>query len=173
MAAQEPDLFSKVLCVDGVPFISAMDNSSISRQKIKNNPGYNAGIAAGNLNNMAEKEIRDNQLNSMLVTVNDTAHAKLLTHWAEASDRKTQRYTLSEMSSTDLRNEIAQITVPVLVLASTYGTKETSQKIFNDQYRLLPHKRILIAPTKHFIMYDDPLWFREQVKNFLTNGLAD
>jgi len=77
------------------------------------------------------------------------------------------------MSTTDLRNEIAQITVPVLVLGSTYGTKEISQKIFNDQYRLLRQKRILIAPTKHFIMYDDPLWFREQVKNFLTNSLAD
>jgi len=173
MAGQEPALFSKILCVDGVPFMSAINDPSISAEKIKNNPGYGAAIATGNFNNMAQIKIPDNQLKTMLSMVKDTAHARLLTRWAAESDRKTQGYTFLEMSTTDLRNEIAQITVPVLVLGSTYGTKEISQKIFNDQYRLLRQKRILIAPTKHFIMYDDPLWFREQVKNFLTNSLAD
>ncbi len=109
----------------------------------------------------------------MLAMVSDSAHARLIAQWSAASDRKTLGYTFVEMSTTDLRKDIAKINIPVLVLGSTYGTKEMSQKILSEQYNLLPNKKIIIAATKHFIMYDDPLWFREQVKNFLTNGLAD
>ena len=173
VASEEPSLFSKIICVDGVPFISAMSNPSITSEEIKKNPAYNAEAVANNFKNMPEKEFEDNQFKAMLTMVSDTAHARLIAQWGAASDRKTLGYTFVEMSTTDLRNEIAKINIPVLVLGSTYGTKEMSQKILNEQYSLLPNKKIFIAPTKHFIMYDDPLWFREQVKNFLINGLAD
>ncbi|MEP6926577.1 MAG: alpha/beta hydrolase [Ginsengibacter sp.] len=172
-ASEEPSLFSKIICVDGVPFISAISNPSITSEGIKKNPVYNAEGAANNFKNMSAKQFEDNQYKAMLSMVSDTAHARLIAQWAVASDRKTLGYTFVEMSTTDLRKEIAKINIPVLVLGSTYGTKEMSQKILSEQYKLLSNKKILIASTKHFIMYDDPLWFREQVKNFLINGLAD
>lgn len=172
-ASEEPSLFSKIICVDGVPFISAISNPSITSEGIKKNPVYNAEGAANNFKNMSAKQFEDNQYKAMLSMVSDTAHARLIAQWAVASDRKTLGYTFVEMSTTDLRKEIAKINIPVLVLGSTYGTKEMSQKILSEQYKLLSNRKILIASTKHFIMYDDPLWFREQVKNFLINGLAD
>ncbi|MEP6948148.1 MAG: alpha/beta hydrolase [Ginsengibacter sp.] len=173
VASEEPSLFSKIICVDGVPFFAAMSNPSITSEEIKKNPAYNAEAAAANFKNMPEKEFKDNQFKQMLTMVSDTARARLIAQWGAASDRKTLGYTFVEMYTTDLRNDIAKINIPVLVLGSTYGTKEISQKILGEQYSLLPDKRIFIAPTKHFIMYDDPIWFREQVKNFLINGLAD
>ena len=173
IASEEPSLFSKILCVDGVPFISAMLNPSITSEQIKNNPAYNAEAVADKFKSMPDKEFEDNQFKAMLNMVSDSAHARLITKWAVASDRKTLGYTYVEMSTTDLRKDIAKITIPVLILGSTYGTKETSQKILNEQYSSLRNKTIIIAPTKHFIMYDDPVWFREQVKNFLANGLAN
>jgi N-formylmaleamate deformylase len=172
-ASEEPSLFSKILCVDGVPFIPAMNNPSITAGEIKNAAAYNPETAAARFKNVQEKEFEANQFKTALTLVSDSAHARLIAQWAAASDRKTLGYTFVEMSATDLRNEIAKITIPVLVLGSTFGTKEKSQKIFSEQFSLLPNKKIIIAPTKHFIMYDDPLWFREQVKNFLINGLAD
>jgi len=173
VASEEPSLFSKILCVDGVPFISAMSNPSITSEEIKKNPAYNAESEANHFKNLAEKQFQDNQFKAMLAIISDSAHAGLITQWSAASDRKTLGYTFVEMSTTDLRNEIAKINIPVLVLGSTYGTTQTSQKVFTAQYALLHDKKIIIAPGKHFIMYDDPLWFREQVKNFLINGLAD
>lgn len=59
------------------------------------------------------------------------------------------------------------------VLGSAYESKEASLKILKQQFSLLANKTIIVAPTKYFIMYDDPLWFREQVKNFLINGLKN
>jgi N-formylmaleamate deformylase len=162
VASEEPALFSKIICVDGVPFISAMSNRSI-----------NAEDRSTTSKNIPEKEFNNNQFKTNFTMVSDSVHARLIAQWAAASDRKTLAYTFVEMTTTDLRNEIAKINIPVLVLGSTYGTKEASQKILNEQYTLLPNKKIILAPAKHFIMYDDPLWFREQVKNFLINGLAD
>jgi len=161
-ASEEPSLFSKIICVDGVPFISAISNRSMSGE-----------VAATWFKNIPQKESGGNQFKPMLTLVGDKAHASLLARWNAASDRKTLGYTIVEMNTTDLRNDLARINIPVLVLGSTHGTKEMSQKILSEQYTLLPNKKIFIAPTKHFIMYDDPLWFREQVKNFLRNGLAD
>ncbi|MDQ6901769.1 MAG: hypothetical protein M3139_02010 [Bacteroidota bacterium] len=98
---------------------------------------------------------------------------RLITSWALESDRKTLGYTYVEMATTDLRQDISKINIPVLILGRTYGTKAASLKIFNDQYKALPNKAIIIAPTKDFITYDDPLWFRVQVKNFLTNDIKN
>jgi N-formylmaleamate deformylase len=172
MASEEPSLFSKILCVDGVPFISAMDNPATTAEQIKKLPAYNAETMATNFKAIPEKEFELMQFMGMLMQ-SDSTHAKLVTEWAKASDRKTLGYTLVEMSTTDLRKDIAKIKIPVLILGSTYGTKEASSKILNQQFSLLTNKTIIIAPTKHFIMYDDPLWFREQVKNFLINGLKN
>ena len=61
VASEEPSLFSKILCVDGVPFISAMSNPSITAEEIKKNPAYNAEAMAANFKNMPEKEFEDNQ----------------------------------------------------------------------------------------------------------------
>ena len=166
VASEEPSLFSKILCVDGVPFISSMSNPSITSEEIKKDSAYNAEAVANNFKNIPEKEFEGNQFKAMLNMVSDSAHARLIAKWSAASDRKTLGYTYVEMATTDLRKEIAKINIPVLVLGSTYGTKEMSQKILSEQYSLLPNKTIIIAPTKHFIMYDDPIWFREQVKNF-------
>jgi pimeloyl-ACP methyl ester carboxylesterase len=173
VASEEPSLFSKILCVDGVPFISSMLSPSTTAEEIKNDPSYNAEVIAKNFINMPAKEFREKQFKSMPNMVSDSTHATLITRWSEESDRRTLGYTYVEMSTTDLRNEISKINIPVLVLGSTYGTKEISQKMLGDEYSQLKNKLVVIAPTKHFIMYDDPIWFREELKNFLRNGLAN
>ncbi len=173
VASENPSLFSKVLCVDGVPFVSSMTNAATTSEEVANDPSYNANNIAIKFVNTPDKEFADKQFKSALTMVSDSTHARLITKWSEASDRKTLAYTYVEMSTTDLRNDLSKINIPVLVLGSTYGTKQISQKMLGDEYNQLKDKLIVIAPTKHFIMYDDPIWFREEVKNFLRNGLAD
>ena len=173
MASEEPSMFSKILCVDGVPFISTMMNPSATADQIKNNPGYNPEVMLNNYQKLSAGDFENTQFKAMQNMVSDTAHARLIAKWSAASDRKTLAYTYFEMATTDLRKNIASIHVPVLIIGSTYGTKEISQKLLNDQYSQLSNKSIVIAPTKHFIMYDDPSWFNSQLKNFLVNGLSN
>jgi len=165
IASEEPSLFSKILCVDGVPFLASMSNPSITAEEIKTMTNY--------FKQMPDKEFEESQFKTMLNMVSDSTNARLITKWSAASDRKTLVYTWTELNTIDLRNEIAKINIPVLILGSTYGTKEASQKMLNEQFSQLRNKTIIIVPTKHFIMYDDPIWFVEEVKNFLRNGLAN
>ncbi|MEO8764600.1 MAG: alpha/beta hydrolase [Ginsengibacter sp.] len=171
MASEEPSLFSKILCVDGVPFISAMMNPSITADQVKKNPAYNVG--ATNFKNIHQKEFADNQLKSLRTLLSDTTQTRLISQWTAAGDRKTLGFTFAEMASTDLRKAIATINIPVLILISSIGAREQSKKTLDQQYALLPDKRIIFPAGKHLGKYNNSLWFREQLKNFLVNGLAD
>ena len=168
-ASEQPSLFSKILCVDGVPYISPTTSSIDIREA----PAYNAETIAYNFANMPAKEFEANQFKAMRNMVKDAAHARLITNWTVASDRKTLSSVYAELSAIDLRNAISKINIPVLILGSNFRTTELSKKLLDDEYGNLTNKLILIAPTKHFIMYDAPVWFREEVKNFLRNGLAN
>lgn len=171
-ASEDPSLFSKIICVDGVPHISTTYPAA-SLVDIKKEPAYNAEAYAYNFINMPQKEFEANEFKAMLNMVKDSTHARLVTNWSAASDRKTLSSVYKEIGAIDLRNAIAKINIPVLILGSNFRTKELSKKLFDDEYGNLANKLILISPAKHFIMYDDPVWFREEVKNFLRNGLAN
>jgi len=172
-ASEEPLLFSKIICVDGVPYISATIYPATSSIDIKKEPAYNAETIVYNFVNMSQKEFEANEFKAMLAMVKDATHARLVTNWSAASDRKTLSSVYKEIGAIDLRNVISKINIPVLILGSNFRTKELTKKLFEDEYSHLANKLILISPAKHFIMYDDPIWFREEVKNFLRNGLAN
>jgi hypothetical protein len=55
----------------------------------------------------------------------------------------------------------------VIVLGAANPDKTTVEKTFNAQYEKLPSVVIHYAENSgHFVMYDQPDWFREQL---LTN----
>lgn len=170
VSSTEPSLFSKIVCVDGVPFIASMMNPNVKADSLRKLPMYNAEVVAQNFVNLSDSSFEKNQARSMLTQVKDTARAKQIAHWSALSDRKTLGYTIVEMSTTDLRQDLSRITAPTLVLGSLYfNSKETSERILGQQYQALPHKTIAVASTKHFIMYDDPQWFYQQIDQFLSS----
>ena len=164
-SSDDPSLFSKILGVDGVPFVAAMYNPLVTADDVRKNITYNKEALTNNFKNT--------YYTAMLGIVSDAEHAKQTNTWKAESDTKTLINTLNEISTTDLRKDISKINIPVLILGSTYGTKETSLKILNDQYSSLPNKIITVRAGKFSLLYDSPVWFKEQVKNFLVNGLAN
>ena len=90
------------------------------------------------------------------------------------SDSKTQGEVMYELFTTDLRNIVATIDCPVLILGAwiaykDYGaTHESALKNYVDQTAKIKNCKIVLSDTaKHFIFYDDPKWFYEQVDGFL------
>ena len=81
---------------------------------------------------------------------------------------------MSEMMGTDLREQIAAIKVPVLVLAAfkpqeqyPQFTKEYVEATFKKQYeKCTPCVVRVSANAKHFLMYDAPEWFLAEIDNF-------
>lgn len=167
LSSEAPDLFGKIICVDGLPFISAMQDTTVRADVVKMNPQFNPELVAAHYEQLPEVNYISNMTQSMLYQVNDTARAKQIATWSYLCDRRTLGYTLVEISTTDLREDIAKIKQPVLVLGSLYGTEANSYSVLNHQYKNVPNKTIEVANSKHFIMYDVPDWFHAKVEAFL------
>ena len=169
LESSEPDLFGKAICVDGLPFLSAIGNPSATEASVKSNPQYNKAATIKSFESLPNENYIENMTAAMAYQVADSVRAKQIATWSFESDRKTLGSTLVEMATTDLRDDIAKIKAPVLILTSIFGTKEASEKEYNLQYALLQNKTIKVADSKHFIMYDLPEWFYKQVDDFLNN----
>lgn len=165
----EPDLFGKGICVDGLPFISAIGKPEITAESLRNNPQYDKQTTINNFKAIPNEGYVKNTTKAMMYQVSDSVHARKIAEWSFNSDRKTLGSTIIEMSLTDLRQDISKIKSPILVMASVFGTKEASQKVYNEQYALLPNKTIKVADSKHFIMYDQQEWFFNEVDAFLKS----
>ena len=163
----EPDLFGKSICVDGVPFISSIYNPSATAESLKSNPQFNKAMVIENFIKLPNQGYVDNMTKSMAFQVTDTVRARQIATWNFQSDRRTLGSTLVEMSTTDLRSELPKIKQNILVLASIFQTKENSNVVYGKQYELLKNKKLLVADSKHFIMYDQPEWFYAQIDAFL------
>lgn len=168
VASEAPELFGKVVCVDGVPFISALGRPQITVDSVKNNPAFNPEMVIRNFQNLPDKGFVDQTAMAMRWQVQDTARARQIAIWQYNSDRKTLATTLLEMSTTDLRAALKKIPQPVFVMGSIYQTKEQSERWLKQQYEQTPDLLIKVADSKHFIMYDQPNWFITELTAFLN-----
>jgi len=94
--------------------------------------------------------------------------------WAVASDRTAVADAMIEMMSTDLRDDLARIKSPTLVMGAwtgykDYTTREKTDISLRKQYAKMAGVTLRITDTaRHFIIWDDPTWMFAQVDEFLT-----
>jgi pimeloyl-ACP methyl ester carboxylesterase len=167
VSSTAPQLFGKLVCVDGMPFLSALADPNANADSLKKNPMYNPEAAVRNFESLPDSGFIDKTAKALFWQVNDTARAREIATWQYRSNRRTLGLALIELATTDLRKEIAGITSPVLVLGSIYETKEKSYTLIGQQFKQLPGAIIHVANSKHFIMYDQPQWFYNEIDLFL------
>jgi pimeloyl-ACP methyl ester carboxylesterase len=170
LASSYPNIVGKMICVDGMPFLPAMQIPSATTEstsamalnikKVMSNPDTNIVIA--------------NEKMYLPTMISDTNNIKTALAWAIASDQPTMGEAVFEMFTTDLRKEIKNIKTPVLELGTwiaykNYGaTHESTLALIKSQFKELPTAKILVTDTsRHFIMFDDPQWMFKQVDEFL------
>ncbi|MDB4955543.1 MAG: hypothetical protein JWO36_3112 [Myxococcales bacterium] len=73
------------------------------------------------------------------------------------SDRQAIGDSIYEMVRTDLRDKMPDITVPLLLVLADGGYQSTYKSLAQP----IPHHEVVVlAKTKHFVMFDDPpAWF--------------
>ena len=158
LAAEQPERFGPVLIVDALPFLPAIQMPAITEE--------GARATAENMRQMMLAQptegAEDRQRAVLASMVNDSAKLERILGWNMASDRKTMAQAMYDLYSTDLRDKIARIQKPVLVLGAwiaykNYGvTKESSLQAYKSQYAKVPEVEVLLSDKgKHFIMYDD------------------
>lgn len=162
IAADYPQLISKLVIVDALPCLSAVWNTSF-----KSKENNDCSDVVNKM--MAESDEQFYQMQKMMIPqlLTDTSKQDLVVNWTIKSDRKTFAEMYCDFSNTDLRKKIADIKCPTLVLLeANFANIKPS---ISEQYKNLKTAQIEYA-TKglHFIMYDDKDWYDNELKNFIS-----
>lgn len=161
LAAGYPDLIGKIVVVDALPCLAAMGNPSF-----KSNPQPDCNAFVGQFTSMPDSVFLKMQKRNIPALIADTVHRKEVISWGVRSDRKTFAVLYCQFSNLDMRDTIAHITCPALVLleAPFSGIKP----VITAQYSKLAGARLEYATSGlHFLMYDDRQWYMDQLAQFI------
>ena len=161
LAADYPQLISKIVVVDALPCLAALMDKSF---KSKDTNDCSAIISQ--ITSATNDEFYQMQMKSVPQMLADTSKQTLVVDWSVKSDRKTLAEMYCDFSNTDLREKTALIECPALILLESYFVN--FKPAINEQFKNLKTANIQYA-TKglHFIMYDDTEWYNEQLISFI------
>lgn len=162
----------KIVIIDAMPFFAGAMNptamAGFSEEKAK--------MTFAAYSSMNDSVMFRNQLAAAKYLCNDSSRWNLIAGWGLRSDKKTVAYSITEMMGNDLRESISSIQIPVLVLAAYSAspqfpayTREFALKTYINQYDACSKCSIDMAEggTKHFIMYDNPVWMYKELDGFI------
>lgn len=171
-AAEAPDLFSKIISVDGVPYFPALQMPGATPETMKEmTKNMQAGMM--NMDEAAYKSQQEMIIATMIAKEDKRPEAVAM---GMASSRKMTGQAYVEMMLTDIRPEVGKIKSPVLVLGAyaaykQFGATAESVKMgMESQMKGAKNAEVRVAPNAfHFIFYDEPEWFFSQVDQFLKS----
>ena len=151
VAETAPELVGPVVVVDGTAYIGGGDEAGARKFRDKFLASSDAEWA---------HDTRD--MFSAMVT--DKAKAEPMITAVLRSDRHAFANAFYELLTTDIRGDLPKITSPVLALLSD----SPFAKMIEAQLQTIPHHTIKVLPkTRHFVMFDDPPTFFQQIEVFL------
>ena len=160
LAATEPDLFKKIIAVDALPCSAALMIPNYNGEKIPyDNPQSKMMLQ------MDEASFQAMNAQTVGFMCKNPEKQKIIIEMMKKADRKTYVNGYIDMLNLDLREEIAKIKIPVIILAATFPDQATVEKTYQAQFEKLPSVKIYYAENAaHFVMYDQPEWFLKNVK---------
>jgi len=174
VASKYPALAGRLVIVDAYPFLAGVANPTATLASAKQ---MAAGIKKG-MDGQTQADY-DRYVKSGVATrlmVTSDSDLERIVAWGLASDRTAVADAMSEMFSVDLRDDVAAIKSPTLVLGSWIAYKQYTDRARTEanlkvQYAKLSGVRIEVTDTaRHFIMWDDPKWMFGAMDRFLAEA---
>jgi pimeloyl-ACP methyl ester carboxylesterase len=107
--------------------------------------------------------------------ITDPDQVELAAGWAARSDAAAVGIAVAEMMTTDLRDAVGRIDVPVHLIGALGAAPEPMRPAFRAAYkaqvRQIPYATLVFAErARHFVMLDDPAYFRARLDAFLADA---
>lgn len=172
LALDHPEMVGRLMIVDSLPFFSVLMNPSATAETIEPQAAMmRRMMVAGQAQHRPEVDC---------ATPSQQAIGMSLT---PAGQCKVDRYTASanlivggqimyEVMTSDLRPRLAEVRLPVTMLYPFAAplSEEQATSLYASQYQSLPGAKLVAIPqARHFIMFDQPQLFEEEVRRFLQN----
>ncbi|MDO3388623.1 alpha/beta hydrolase [Gilvimarinus sp. SDUM040013] len=170
VASSQPEQTGELIIIDSLPFFPLAFNPMATEASMQPMAEQQR---QGILNSPEQGRLQYYQ-QSLPGLVSEASDVETIIEWSMSSDPKMTGQAMYEMFTTDLRDEIADIRSPALVLGSWTvakdmgGTMDTVRHNFSVQYENVPDVTIKMhSSAKHFIMLDDPQWTIEAIDSYL------
>lgn len=164
IAAELPSQVHSVVAIDALPCLRELWMPGVPASSISYDAPYNKQQLA--LSADAFKQNATMMAHGM--TLNKDKAASVL-NWMLEADRQTYVYGYTDLLRIDLRETLSNVAAKTLILGAPFPDSETVMSNFGKQYSNLKNKSIVIAEnSRHFIMFDQPEWFYNQVNKFLS-----
>ncbi|MEM1055595.1 MAG: alpha/beta hydrolase [Bacteroidota bacterium] len=168
-----PEAVSHVVVVDALPFLAVMMDSTATEATAAAQGGPMKQMMA--LASPEQFRIQQQMALQGMITSPDSAAAYVDLH--AASDIPSVAQAFYDMWTTDLRDDLASLTVPTLVLAAGAGypprTVEQVRAMYEAEYASLDGVRIVAVPgARHFIQLDQPDAMMERLRAFLREDVS-
>ncbi len=168
VAGQHPDLVSRVLIVDSLPFFSLVMNPSATVESMT----QPAESMAKALNDLDETQfVARSKISVANLTQSESRQAQLV-EWSKASDRPTYAQLMRELLTRDARDEVQSVQCPVTVIFAFDEDMGISEQriteIYKKNYSKVPNIAFQgVGDCWHFIMWDQPKVFSELFRESL------
>ncbi|MBB3223155.1 alpha/beta fold hydrolase [Pseudoduganella umbonata] len=169
LAASHPDLVSKLVIVDALPALGATQVPGITADQLQ----QMASATRERMLASDDTSYAASQRRAVMTMASKPEDVDRIAGWGQRSDRKAVAGAMYALMAEDLRNEVARIKAPTLVLGTwvaykDYAPRGAIEQVYKAQYARLPGVRVEMADTaRHFIMYDDPAWMYDRIDQFL------
>lgn len=165
LASRENSKISQLILVDALPAAGALMFPDFNPDNLSYDSPFNKQqleMSQENFEQMATGM-------SMGMSTNSEAQTQIK-NWILAADRKTYVYGYTDYLKLDMREDLSKINVPVTILAAAlpYG-EDMSRNTYETQYKNLKEYHLIISKdSAHFIMLDQPDWFKSQILKALA-----
>lgn len=176
VASKYPALPGKLVIVDAYPFLAGVVDTQATPAKAKEMAAQMGQYIGGQTQDAYERYVKSGV--STRAMVSSDSDFERIVAWGLASDRTAVADAMSEMFAADLREDIAEIKSPTLVLGAWIAYRQYTDRArtvanLHGQYAKLAGVRIEVNDTaRHFIMWDDPNWMFGLMDRFLGQSEA-
>ena len=155
-ALAHPNQTSRVLVIDALPFFGTVFDPAATVASItpRADQMRAAMISSAEAMRAAAKGEAKGQIGNWSII---QAHADRIAQWSATAEPLVVAQALHEDLLTDLRPDIAAISVPVTVLYQVQAGADAARRRYETDYAALPGVRLVpVERSAHFIMLDRP-----------------
>lgn len=167
LASRGNNGISKIVLVDALPAAGAIMIPNFNPENLAYDSPFNN-------QQLSMNEIDFEQMAQSLaqgMSLNPETQ-KRIKEWIISADRKTYVYGYTDYLKLDLREDLKNISIPATIIAADkpFGNEMVSQTYQSQYANLLKYDLIIADNSAHFVMFDKPEWFTEQIKKILASN---
>jgi pimeloyl-ACP methyl ester carboxylesterase len=172
LAARYPDLPGRIVIVDAYPFFAGIANPKTTLEEARANANSIKQHMGAQTQDQYERYVKSG-VGTRDMVEKESDFERILA-WGLKSDRTAVADAMAELFSADLREDLARIKCPALVLGAwagfaKYTDHARTEANLRAQYAKLAGVDIQVTDkAHHFIMWDDPEWMFGCLDAFLA-----